>query len=378
MLSRYNYRFYPTPHQQLRLAHTFGCCRFVYNHILAIIKSNTLKFTSAYDLIKLVTLLKSEHTFLKDVSSVALQQSVSNLGSSFKNFFDSLKGKRKGQKIGFPKFKKRTNSQSCTFQSNGYQLLANGEISIAKIGTIKPIYSRELPSTPTSCTITKDCADRYFISFVVQVEPVQIYSESPSIGIDLGIQTFAICSDGTAYKSPNTYNKLYDKIAKAQHKHAKSQPGSKRRNNLRLSIAKLHNKITDIRKDFHHKVSTLICSKNQTVSLEHLNVKGMLANRKLSKAISRQGWSNFVVLIKAKCDKFGREFVQIGRFYPSSQICNECGYRWGSLDLSIRTIKCERCGVIHDRDINAAKNIDKVGIGHGHDYKCAVRAGKTR
>ena len=378
MLSRYKYRFYPTADQQSRLAQTFGCCRLVYNFILAHIKSKQIPFTTTNNIVGLIKHLKKIYPFLKNVSSVALQQSLRNLGTAFKNFFDSLKGKRKGLKTGFPKFKKRQNNQSCTFQSNGYQLKANGDVNIAKIGTIKPIYSRQLPSIPTSITIIKDCANRYFISFVVEVEPVQIPSHSPSIGIDLGIKTFATCSDGQSYHSPSIYKRLYAKISKLQRKYDKrQQKGSNRRTKTRLSIAKLHNRIADIRKDFLHKVSTLICSKNQTVSLENLNVKGMLKNRKLSKAISRQGWGEFSTLVQSKCLKYGRNFVEIGRWEPSSQICNACGFRWGKLNLSVRTITCLMCGTEHDRDENAAKNINNIGMGHRHDVKCTSRVSKT-
>ena len=378
MLSRYKYRFYPNTDQALRLAQTFGCCRLVYNHILAEVKANKITKLSSNDLKKQVPYLKTVFPFLKDVSSVALQQSLDKLGISFKNFFDSRKGKRKGNKMGFPQFKKRSNQQSATFQSNGYQLQSDGSINVTKVGTIKPIYSRALPSVPTSITIIKDCSNRYFVSFVVQTEPVQIPSQSPSIGIDLGIKTFAACSDGSTYSSPSVYKRLYAKIAKLQRKYDKrQQKGSNRRTKTRLSIAKLHARIADIRKDFLHKVSTLVCSKNQTVSLENLNVSGMLKNRKLSKAISRQGWGEFGTLVQSKCMKYGRNFVEIGRWEPTSQICNSCGFRWGKLDLSVRTITCLNCGCTHDRDENAAKNINNIGMGHRHDVKCTQRACKT-
>ena len=378
MLSRYNYRFYPNTDQKLRFAQTFGCCRLVYNHILADIKANKIVKLSSNDLKKQVPYLKTIYSFLTEVSSVALQQSLDKLGIAFKNFFDSRKGKRKGDKMGFPKFKKRSNQQSATFQSNGYQLQANGDINIAKIGTIKPIYSRQLPSIPTSITIIKDCANRYFVSFVVQTEPIQLPSQSPNIGIDLGIKTFAVCSDGQSYTSPSIYKTLYARITKLQRKYDKrQQKGSNRHAKTKLSIAKLHARIADIRKDFLHKVSTLISSKNQTVSLENLNVKGMLKNRKLSKAISRQGWGEFSTLVQSKCIKYGRNFVEIGRWEPTSQICNECGFRWGKLNLSVRTITCLNCGCTHDRDENAAKNINNIGMGHRHDVKCTQRACKT-
>jgi putative transposase len=377
MKARYQYRFYPTIQQQQSLAQLFGCVRVVWNDALAICKQAE-KLPSNNDLQKLViTQAKKtvEREWLSEVSNIPLQQSVADLGVAYKNFFDSLKGKRKGKKVEKPKFKKKTNQQSARFRIGGF-LIKNDGVYLAKIGSVKPIWSRELPSIPSSVTVIKDCANRYFISFVVEVEPVNIDAKNQSIGIDLGIKTFAVMSDGEKAQSPD-YSQLDKKIRKLQKKLARQAKDSKRRNKTRIKIAKLHNQITDIRKDFLHKLSTKIISENQFIVLEDLNVSGMVKNRKLARSISLQGWRQFRALCEGKSQKFNRDFRVISRWEATSQICSECGYKWGKLDLKIRSVKCLNCGTEHDRDENAAKNINKVGIGHCHDSKRAQRQSKT-
>ena len=312
---------------------------------------------------------------MSDVSNIPLQQSVADLGVAYKNFFDSLKGKRKGKKLGRPKFKKKSNQQSARFRIGGFSIKGD-EVYLAKIGNVSPIWSRDLPSAPSSVTVIKDCANRYFLSFVVEVEPVNIDAKNQSIGIDLGIKTFAVMSNGEKAQSPD-YSKLDRKIRKLQKKLARQPKDSQRRNKTRIKIAKLHNRITDTRKDFLHKLSTKIISENEVIVLEDLNVSGMVKNRKLARAISLQGWREFRTLCEAKSQKFNRDFRVISRWEPTSQICSECGYKWGKLDLKIRSVKCLNCGTEHDRDENAAKNINKVGIGHCHDSKRAQRQSKT-
>ncbi|MBO1055037.1 MAG: IS200/IS605 family element transposase accessory protein TnpB [Dolichospermum sp. JUN01] len=377
MKARYQYRFYPTIQQQQSLAQLFGCVRVVWNDALAICKQAE-KLPSNNDLQKLViTQAKKtvEREWLSEVSNIPLQQSVADLGVAYKNFFDSLKCKRKGKKVEKPKFKKKTNQQSARFRIGGF-LIKNDGVYLAKIGSVKPIWSRELPSIPSSVTVIKDCANRYFISFVVEVEPVNIDAKNQSIGIDLGIKTFAVMSDGEKAQSPD-YSQLDKKIRKLQKKLARQAKDSKRRNKTRIKIAKLHNQITDIRKDFLHKLSTKIISENQVIVLEDLNVSGMVKNRKLARSISLQGWRQFRALCEGKSQKFNRYFRVISRWEATSQICSECGYKWGKLDLKIRSVKCLNCGTEHDRDENAAKNINKVGIGHCHDSKRAQRQSKT-
>ncbi len=376
MKARYQYRIYPTDQQQ-GLAQLFGCVRVVWNDALALCKQLGKKPKSS-ELQKLVITqakLTEEPAWLSEVSNIPLQQSVADLDIAFKNFFNSCKGKRKGRKVGYPKFKKRTNNQSARFRMGGFSFKGNG-VYLAKIGIVNPIWSRELPSEPSSVTVIKDCANRYFLSFVVEVAPVQIKAKNPSVGIDLGIKTLAVMSNGEKAESPD-YKKLDRKISQLQKKLARQPKDSKRRNRTRIQIAKLHNQITDTRKDFLHKLSTKIVSENQTIVLEDLNVSGMAKNRKLARAISLQGWREFRTWCEAKSEKFGRDFRVISRWEPTSQVCSDCGFKWGKLDLKIRSVQCLNCGTEHDRDENAAKNINKVGIGHCHDYKRTQRQSKT-
>ncbi|MEM8779212.1 MAG: transposase [Cyanobacteria bacterium P01_G01_bin.49] len=376
MKARYQYRFYPTNQQCRNLAQLFGCVRVVWNDALAICKQLE-KRPSNNDLQKLViTQAKKtdERSWLAEVSNIPLQQSVSDLGVAYKNFFNSIKGKRKGKKGGSPRFKKKINRQTARFRIGGFSIKGK-EIYLAKIGNIKPIWSKELPSDPSSVTVIKDCANRYFLSFVVEVEPIQLAAKNQSIGIDLGIKTFAVMSDGTKAESPN-YSILDRRIRKLQKKLARQPKDSKRRKKTQRRIAKLHNQIADTRKDFLHKLSTKVVSENQAIVFEDLNVSDMVKNRRLARAISLQGWREFRTLCDAKTLKFGRDFQVISRWEPTSQVCSECGFRWGKLDLSVRSVLCINCGAEHDRDENAAKNIVKVGIGHCHDSKRTSRRSK--
>ncbi len=375
MKARFQYRFYPTTQQRQSLAQLFGCVRVVWNDALTQSKSG--KYPGYNTLSKSLTLSKKieERAWLKDVSSVPLQQSLKQLDVAYKNYFDSLKGKKKGKKIGQPRFKKKTNSQSATFVKSGFSIKGES-VYLAKIGNISPIWSRQLPSDPSSVTAIKDCANRYFLSFVVEINSDIVEAKNHSIGIDMGIKTFAVMSDGTSAKSPK-YKQLDRKIRRLQRKLARQPNDSKRRNKTRIKIAKLHNKIADTRKDFLHKLSTKIVRDNQVIVLEDLNVSGMVKNRKLARAISQQGWYEFRTLCERQSEKYGREFRVISRWEPTSQICSHCGFRWGKLDLKIRSVQCLNCGNEHDRDENAAKNINKVGIGHCHDSKWTQREGKT-
>ncbi|NER47816.1 MAG: IS200/IS605 family element transposase accessory protein TnpB [Symploca sp. SIO1A3] len=376
MKARHQYRFYPTNQQRQSLAQLFGCVRVVWNDALAFCKESE-KLPGYNKLAGMLTQAKKTEyrQWLGDVSSVPLQQSLRQLENAYKNFFESRKGKRKGRKIGSPRFKKKSNRQSATFANNAFKI-TEGEVYLAKIGNLKPIWSRELPSVPSSVTVIKDCANRYFLSFVVEVEPEEIDTKSQSIGIDLGIKTFAVMSDGSKAASPN-YSKNNQKIGKLQKKLARQQLSSKRRNKTLIQIAKQHKTIADKRQDFLHKLSTKIVQDNQVIVLEDLNVSGMVKNRKLARAISLQGWKKFRVLVEVKSQKYGRNFVVINRWEPTSQICSNCGFKWGKIELSVRSVVCLNCGTEHDRDSNASKNIEMVGIGHCHDLKCTSRPSKT-
>lgn len=375
MKARYKYRVYPTDQQQQSLAQLFGCVRVAWNDALALSKAT--KFPGYNSLAQTLTLSKKteEREWLKDVSSVPLQQSLKQLDAAYKNYFDSLKGKRKGKKVGQPRFKKKQGRQTATFTKAAFSI-QDKSVYLAKIGDLNPIWSRELPSEPSSVTVIKDAANRYFLSFVVEIEPVQVDAKNQSIGIDLGIKTFAAMSNGKMVKSPD-YSRLDKRLRRKQKQLARQVQGSKRREKTRLQIAKLHNQISDKRSDFLHKLSTQVVSENQAIVLEDLNVSGMVKNRQLARVISLQGWREFRNLVEAKSEKFGRKFATVSRWEPTSQVCSDCGFKWGKIDLSVRSVLCINCGAEHDRDINASKNIEMVGMGHRHDLKRTGSDSKT-
>lgn len=373
MKSRYNYRIYPNSSQQTKLAQVFGCARVVWNDALGIVKATPggEKWSSMGDLKKRVTTQAKktpERVWLKEVSSVALQSSVIDLQTAFKNFFESRNGKRKGLKVGFPRFKSKHGKQSARFPANGFKLDGN-KLVVAKVGSLKVKWSRVLPSAPSSVTITKNKAGQYHASFVVEIGQVDVEPVRKSIGIDLGIKVFAFPSVGEPVMSPG-YKPLNRKIAKTNRQLARQVKGSNRWKATKLKLAKLHLKVANIRKDFLHKFTTKLIRENQTVSLEDLNVSGMIKNRCLSRAISEQGWATARTQLVAKAQKYKNRHTQIiSRWEPTSQVCSECGFKWGKLDLSVRSVLCVSCGTEHDRDRNASKNIDKSGLELAHDVK---------
>jgi transposase, IS605 OrfB family, central region len=366
MIARYKYRFYPTDQQKHSLAKLFGCARYVWNEALAYCHTAG-KYLGYNQLSSWLTQLKKSVAWLREVSSVGLQQSLRHLDKAYQRFFN--------KEGGAPRYRKKKTNQSTTLVGSAFSLRGKG-VYLAKIGVVKPIWSRELPSQPSSVTVIKDSAERYFLSFVVEVEPEKIEAKSPSIGVDLGIKIFAACSDEMKYYSPN-YAPLYDRIAQLQKQLARRVKGSNRWERTRLRIAKLHCRIDDMRTDFLHKLSTKLTNKNQVVVLEDLNVRGMLKNRKLSKAISRQGWRTFRTLCEAKAEKFQRELRILNRWEATSQHCSKCGWHWGKLDLSTRVVVCDNCGTQHCRDANAAKCIEQVGMGHHPTLKRMQRLSKT-
>ncbi|MDJ0515629.1 MAG: RNA-guided endonuclease TnpB family protein [Trichodesmium sp. MO_231.B1] len=363
MKARYKYRIYPNQIQITKLNQLFGCCRYVWNQSLAHcnhLYANRGKKPSYTDLTKqFITSAKKELLWLKDVASTPLQQSLKDLDQAYRNFFDSCSGKRKGIKVKPPKFKSRNSRQAARFVGVNYKI-SQDKIYLPKVGKIKIVWSRELPTKPSSVSIIKDSAGRYFASFVVENSPESLPKTENSIGIDLGISTFATLSNGEKILAPKPLQKNLKKLAKFQRKLARTEVGSKRRHRCRLRVAKLHAKVKDIRTDFLHKLSTDLIRKYDTIVLEDLNVSGMIKNRKLAKAINDLGWRKFRTLTEAKCEKYGKEFRVISRWEPTSQKCSCCGFKGGKKELNVREWTCLSCGAHHDRDINAAVNILEV------------------
>ncbi len=372
----YKYRFYPTEEQKRILAQTFGCCRYVYNWGLR-------KKTDAYyqegqrlyytDLSAALTQLKKqeETRWLADVSSVPLQQALRHLDRAFLNFFE-----RRGR---YPVFKKKRNQQSATYADSAFGW-RHGHLTLAKMADPLDIHwSRPLPkdSKPSSVTITRDCADRYFVSILLEEQIEPLPAKENAVGVDLGLKDLVILSTGETVGNPKFFHKDEKKLAKAQQRLAKKHEGSKNRAKARKKVAKIHARIADRRRDFLHQLSTRLIRENQTICVETLDVKNMVKNPKLSKAISDVGWSEFVSQLEYKAEWYGRQLVKIDKWYPSSKRCFDCGHILDSLSLDIRQWTCPECGVVHDRDINAAHNVLAAGLAVS-DSGESVRPGRAK
>ena len=362
MKARYQYRIYPRPTQIEPLAKAFGCSRVVWNDALWVYK-NAFKNGEPRpkDVDKLViTQAKKtpERAWLSEVSNIVLQQSFRELKQAWNNYFSSLNGTRKGKPVGKPKLKKKTSKQSMRFRKGGFSV-HSCSVKLAKIGHVPMIVSRPLPSEPSSVTIIKDTTGRYFASFVVDV-PEEIAPQTDnSCGIDLGLAHFAILSSGEKIENPRLHKKMRRKIKKANRRLAKAKKDSNRRKKRKLKLAKLHAKVKDARTDFLHKLTTRLVAENQSLAIEDLNVAGLVKNRKLSRAISDAGWAKFKTMLAAKCDKYGRHLTIVDRWYPSSQICSCCGKSGGRKELDVREWECLYCNTVHDRDINASRNLEQ-------------------
>lgn len=386
MKQRYRYRLYPHPHQQVALAKAFGCARVVWNDALA--KSRELyalgEKTSYPVLAKLcITQAKQtpERSWLSDPSNVVLQQSVRDLDLAYRNWWASLKGKRKGPKVQAPRFKKRRGAQSIRFMSHVFRT-GERSLTLSKIGPVPIEWSRALPSAPSSVTVLRDASGRYFASFVVEVEPTPLPANGKVVGIDLGLASLAVTSDGEKIAPPKFLRSALKRLRRLQQNLKHKQKGSNRMAAARRKVATLHASIADKRLDFLHQLSTCIIRENQTVVLEDLNVLGMLKNKKLARSIADAGWRQFRILLESKAKQYGREVIVINRWLPTSQICSACGHHDGKKELSIREWQCPICGAVHDRDINAALNILAAGLaesrngrGAAHQSTLAVAAG---
>jgi putative transposase len=382
MKLRYKYRIYPNQEQKLHMAQTFGCCRVVWNDALRLF-TEAFKakqpFPKAVDKLVITQAKKTEErAWLSEVSNIALQQSYRDLDKTYRQFFASLKGKRKGKQLGRPRFKKKESRQSYTLTKLGFTVKAN-KLKLAKLGEVKIVISRPLPSEPSSVTIIKDTTDRYYASFVVEVEDtIPTIAPNESVGIDLGLNHFAILSTGEKIENPRLHKKQLKRIKKASRQLNRCKKESNRRKAAKLRLAKIHAKVKDARTDFNHKLTTRLVRDNQAISIEDLNVSGMVKNRKLSRAISDAGWFSFREMLTAKCDRYNRQLVIVDRWEATSQKCSHCGFKGGKKELNVREWQCLNCGTHHDRDVNAAKNIESWAVGHtDQDKNGQSRTNKT-
>ncbi|WP_055521321.1 RNA-guided endonuclease InsQ/TnpB family protein, partial [Streptomyces ossamyceticus] len=368
MQLRYAFRLYPNAAQQAALARAFGCARVVFNDAVRAredARRAGQPFPTAGQLsTRLITEAKRtpERAWLGEVSAVVLQQSLRDAEVAYKNFFASLKGIRKGPKLGAPRFKSRKDArQSIRFTANArWTITGSGRLNLPKIGAVKVKWSRLLPATPTSVTVVKDAAGRFFASFVIDTDTAADQARMPqsdrTIGIDLGLTHFAVLSDGTKIDSPRFLRRAEKKLKKAQRELSRKQKGSKNRAKARLKIARAHAKVTDARREFHHQLSTRLICENQGIAVEDLSVAG-LARTRLAKSVHDAGWAQFVRMLAYKAERYGRTLVTIGRFEPTSQTCSTCGVKDGPKPLNLREWTCSACGTVHDRDVNAAINV---------------------
>ncbi|HWS84461.1 MAG TPA: RNA-guided endonuclease TnpB family protein, partial [Ktedonobacteraceae bacterium] len=345
--------------QRRILAQTFGCCRFVYNWGLHIRKAaySELGCKLNYNALSaMLPGLKKEYPWLGDVSSVPIQQSLRHLDKAYKNFFE---GRSK-----YPTFKKKLGNQSATYVSNAFTW--DGQtLTLAKMDEPLAItFHRDLPCgvKPSSVTVSKDCANRYFVSMLVEEDIKPLPVVNAQVGLDLGIKSMVILSTGEAVGNPKFYAKDEKRLAKAQRRHAKKKKGCKNREKARRKVARVHAHIQDRRRDYQHKLSTRIINENQVICVESLAVKNMVKNHCLAKAISDVGWGEFVRQLDYKSQWYGRTLIKIDRWYPSSKTCHDCKHVVQDLPLDVREWVCTECGVCHDRDINAARNILAEGL----------------
>ena len=357
----YKFRFNPTPEQEVILAQTFGCARFAYNHMLRLRTDAWFQRQERigyHETSAALTALKKDPEFvwLNEVSSVPVQQALRHLQTAFGNFF--------AKRAKYPTFKRKDGPQSAEYTTSAFKWDGKA-LKLAKM--VAPLairFSRTIPRAAkvTTVTVSKDAAGRYFVSMLCDdaVEPKA--EAAGKVGIDLGLTHFAILSTGEKVAAPNTFRKHETKLAKLQRRLAKKQKGSANRKKARLKVAKLHAKIADSRKDFLHKLSTRLVNENQVIAIETLAVSNMQKNRHLAKSISDAGWAEFVRQLKYKSLWYGRELVGIDRWYPSSKRCSDCGHTVAKMPLSVREWTCPECGTIHDRDVNAARNVLAAGL----------------
>jgi putative transposase len=362
MKRAYRYRCYPTQQQAAELERTFGCVRLVYNRALearTVAWCQDQRRVSYAQTSALLTAWKrdEELAFLNDVSSVPLQQALRHLQGAFAAFWA---GRAK-----YPRFKSKKRRRDAAEYTRSAFRYRDGQLTLAKMREpLAIVWSRLMPdgAHPSTVTVSRDPAGRWFVSLLIEEVVQPLAPSSGQVGVDAGLTSLVTLSTGEKVTNPRYERRDRARLARAQRNLARKRPGSANRAKARRSVARVHARIADRRRDHLHKLSTRLVRDNQTVVVENLHVRGMTGNHTLARAISDAGWSELRRQLSYKCAWYGRELLVVDRFYPSSKICSTCGHLVGTLALPMRSWTCQGCGTWHDRDVNAARNILAAGL----------------
>lgn len=357
MLRVVKIRLKPNEEQKQFLEQSFGNCRWLWNYCLNLMNQtyiDTGKGLSGYEAKKLIPKLKKEYEWLSLAYSACLQQACLNLGVAFNNFFE--------KRAKYPRFKSKHGKQSIQYPQN-VKVLDNC-LEIPKIGKVKAVIHRPIEGKIKTATISKNCCNQYFAAVLFEdgKEKPELNTKGKALGVDVGLTHFCITSDGSKFDNPRFFKKHEKNLKIKQQQLSRKQKSSNNRNKSRLKVAKVHRKITNCREDFLHKLSRRIIDENQVIVTENLNVKGMMKNHCLAKAITQVGWGMFMTMLKYKAENEGKIYQEVDRFFPSSKTCHVCLNQVSSLPLDIRYWTCENCQTKHDRDVNAAINLRDEGL----------------
>ena len=360
MEKAFEYRIYPNAEQRELLQKTFGCCRYVYNRVLAMRREGHVLGEKAKGINSYITQIptwkKSDAPWLAEVDSMALQQSLRDLDRAYRNFF------RNPGKVGFPKFKSKHDNRR-SYRTNGIAIVDAKHVKLPKLGLVKARVSRMPEGRMLSATVKQVPSGKYYVTVCCTDCPEPQVPQGPVevMGIDAGIHDLMARSDGVKVENPRNLAKAERKLAREQRRLSRKQKGSANRARQRRKVALAHEKVANRRKDAIHKATTGAMRESQAIAVEDLNVRGMQRNRHLAKAVSDASMGEMLRQLEYKCSWYGRGFVKVGRFYPSSKTCGDCGAVFDGLTLAMREWACPECGCVHDRDVNAARNIAAEG-----------------